>query len=284
MRLASKGGTSFVEKQRFRLFRAGKRIRQFIRYQPGHPKKILFIVGCQRSGTSMIHHLFRQDWDTVTFDEMSPLSLEDPGHFRWDSIADVRTRIMSSRAPLIVAKPLVESQNLRTILAAFPEAAAIWMYRQYRDVVRSNLRYFGDDTGHRDLAPILAEDQSNWRGQNLSREASESIRRVYSPDLSGHDAAALFWYARNSLFFSQGLQNEPTVTTCCYDDLVREPARIMSCAYQILDKPYPGDRIVADVFDRSVGKGKELLLSPDVESLCEDMLDRLESLPRLGTP
>ena len=74
MRLASSDGIALGEREAFRFFRLRKRIRQFFKHPVGMDKTVLFIVGCQRSGTSMIHHLFRLDWDTVTYGEISPLS------------------------------------------------------------------------------------------------------------------------------------------------------------------------------------------------------------------
>lgn len=284
MRLASKGGVGFLEKQEFRWFRLQKRVRQLFNYRSDLDKKVLFIVGCQRSGTSMIHHLFRLDWDTVTYDEMSPLSSIDPKHFRLDPIDEVHARIMAQRAPLVVAKPLVESQNLGELLDAFPEAKAIWMFRNFQDVARSNLKYFGEDTGHRDLEPILAGDTDNWRAQHVADSTLETLRDLYSPDLPPHDAAALFWYARNRLFFTRGYMDDDRVILCRYDDLVSEPAAVMSAGYEFIGRPYPGDRITADVFSHSKGKGHNLDLSPAIKSLCRELLDRMESLPRLGHP
>lgn len=284
MRLASKGGVGFLEEQGFRWFRLRKRARQFFTHRSGMDKKVLFIVGCQRSGTSMAHHLFRLDWDTVTYDEMSPLSSIDPKHFRLDPFDQVHDRIMAQRAPLVVAKPLVESQNLGELLDTFPDAKAIWMFRNFQDVARSNLKYFGDDTGHRDLAPILAGDSDNWRAQHVAASTLETLTDLYSPDMPPHDAAALFWYARNRLFFTRGLVDDKRVVLCRYEDLVTEPARVMSAGYAFVGRPYPGDRITADVFSHSKGKGRDLDLSPGVKSLCRELLERLDSLPRLGHP
>ena len=82
MRLANKGGIGFYEKESFRVFRVRKRIYQFFRYRSGMDQKVLFLVGCQRSGTSMVHRLLRLDYDTVTYDEISPLSTKDPKGLR----------------------------------------------------------------------------------------------------------------------------------------------------------------------------------------------------------
>jgi hypothetical protein len=276
MRLASQDGVGRVERETFRLFRLRKRIRQLFKYRKGMDKTVLYIVGCQRSGTSMISHLFRLDWDTVTYDEISPLSSGDTQEgLRLNPLPEVRARIQADRAPLVVAKPLVESQNLDVLLDLFPVARAIWMYRDVRAVVLSNLKFFGRDTGHRDLAPIVAGDETNWRAEKLGVADRERIREIYSPDLDPHDAAALYWYARNSLFFSRGFDQDPRIRLCRYGDLVTRPGAVMARAYAFLGRPYPGDKIVKDVFSGSRGRGRALELSPPVRELCEGMLSKL---------
>jgi hypothetical protein len=261
----------------FRWFRFRKRIRQLLRFRVGEEKTVLFIVGCQRSGTSMIHPLFRLDWDTVTYDEVSPLSDQD--HFegyRLNPMPEIMERIAGDRSPLVVCKPLVESQNLDTLLALFPRSRAIWMYRDYRDVVASSLKYFGTDNGHSDVTPIILGDFGNWRAEHLDEADVRRIREVYKPDLDPQDAAALFWYARNSLYFSRRFLGDPRVRTCRYGDLVSNPAETMKAAYEFLGRPYPGDRIVVDVFSASQGRGKAVGLSPPIEGMCEGLLDRLD--------
>lgn len=278
MRLASANGIGRVEREAFRLFRLRKRIRQFFKYRAGMDKTVLYIVGCQRSGTSMISHLFRLDWDTVTYDEMSPLSSDDPHEgLRLNPLPEVQARVLEDRAPLVVCKPLVESQNLDVLLDLFPETRAIWMYRDFRAVVLSNLKFFGADTGHRDLVSIVAGDESNWRAEKLGAADRDHILDIYSPEMDPHDAAALFWYARNSLFFSRGFARDSRIRLCRYSDLVTCPGEVMARAYDFIGRPYPGDRIVKDVFSGSRSRGSDLELSPPVRELCEGMLSRLAS-------
>ena len=78
MRVASEGAIGFREEQAFRWLRLRKRVYQLARHHPGADKPVVFVVGCQRSGTSLMHHLLRLDYDTVTYDEESPLSAGDP--------------------------------------------------------------------------------------------------------------------------------------------------------------------------------------------------------------
>jgi len=246
-------------------------------------KTVLYIVGCQRSGTSMMSHLFRRDPDSVTYDEVSPLSDKDlVERLRWNPLSEVETRIRMDRAPLVVTKPLVESQNLGELLALFPQTRAIWMYRHFEDVAASNVAFFGEANGLDDLKPVLENDSSDWRAQHLSPRIRDIILEHAEGGLSPWDAAALFWYVRNSLFFSRGYDDMSGIRTCRYSDLVTRPREVMAAAYLFLGREWPGDHIVKDVFSGSRGKGRGLQLAPEIRDLCEELLRDLDSTPRLG--
>ncbi len=278
MKLSSGEGIGFRERQAFRLFLLRKRLHQFLRYRPGCEKTVLLIAGCQRSGTSMFHHLFRLDPACITYEEESPLSAGDlQEHLRWTDPGLVRDRITADRAPLVVAKCLVESQNLPFWLDMFPRARSIWMIRHYADVAVSSVKYFGPQNSLRDLEPIVAGDSTDWRAQHMAPEDTEVIRRLHRPDMDPLDAAALFWYARNSLFFSRGLDGDARVAVCRYEDIIAWPAASMRRVYTFLGRPYPGDRIVRDVVSGSVGRGREIPLGSEVRELCDDMLERLQA-------
>ncbi|MBM4131444.1 sulfotransferase [bacterium] len=282
MRLASEGPIGFREKQAFRWLRLRKRAFQYARYRPGAVKPALFVVGCQRSGTSLMHHLLRLDFHTVTYDEESPLSRGDRVEgLRWAPLEEVARRFAADRAALVVAKPLVESQNLDRLLAAFPGSRALWMYRDVGPVARSNVKYFAPGTSHRDLQPILKDDQADWRAERLGRGARELVGRLYRPDLAPEDAAALFWYARNSLLFERGLDGDPRVRACRYEDLLRDPAGVMRAVYGFIERPWPGERIVADVEPAPARAATPPVLEPAVAEACAGLLARLDAVPRV---
>jgi len=283
VKLASLDSVGWLEKNAFRWFRLRKRVRQWVRYRPEMEKTVLFIVGCQRSGTSMMSHLFRLDWDCLTYDEVSPLSdPSDPMQMRWRPVTEVKARILGDRAPLVVVKPLVESQHLDQLLDLFPRAKSLWIFRPFRDVARSNVAYFGPQNSHQDMKAILEWDPEDWRVEKLALPDFQAVKALYRPDMEAHDAAALFWYARNSLFFSRAFDRDERVKLCLYDDLVTWPSRIMSQAYGFLGREYPGDRILGDVFGDSRGRGRQLDLDPAIDRLCQGLLDRLMACPRLG--
>ncbi len=284
MRLASKGGIGWREAQAFRLFRLRKRVRQFLKYRPGCAKTVLFIVGCQRSGTTLLHHVLRRDPDSVTFDEVSLLSDPgDPERLRWKPPAEVSVVINSCRAPFVVTKPLVESQNLQPWRDVMPGSRVVWMFRGFRDVARSNLAFFGRENGLNDLRPILVGDHEDWRFQHLDKEVVAAIRELAAGPLSPEDAAALFWYARNSLFFSTMLNDDPDVSLCRYEDLVTRPANVVNALYRWLGRPFPGESVLVDIAESYSGQGNDLVLSPAVEEICMQMEGRLLREPRLAT-
>lgn len=243
---------------------------------PG-PEAVLLVLGCQRSGTTMVTHVMGRDPDAKVYPEQSLLTLFDfDEHLRLPSTAVVADRIAKSRFPLVVLKPLVESQNAISLLAGIPHARALWMFRHWADVARSNLARFGRDNGIRNLRRVVEERVGDWRSEHVS----EPVRRVVSPyfseTMNPFDAAALFWWVRNTHFFEFGLADRPDVRTCRYEELVSEPERVMRGVYALLDRPFPGPEVVADVSTRSVGLGAGIEFSSDVATLCDEMLDRLD--------
>ncbi len=242
-------------------------------------KTVVLILGIQRAGTSMMYWVFERDMGVRVYRESSELSsLDTVEHVRLNPLSSVVAEIDSHRLPMVVFKPLVESQRAHELMAAFPDSKVLWAYRHYQDVAASNLKAFGADNGNRDLQPFLANDPNNWRSQNSSEETRETLRRFLEMDLNPFDTAALFWWARMQLYFEQHLDQNPRVMLSRYEDLVLDPARTMRRTYAFLGRPYPGDHIVKDVNAQSVGKGRVSKLSPAVDELCAAMLARLDNL------
>ena len=249
----------------------------------GH-KTVVLILGIQRSGTSLMYWVFERDLGVKVYRESSDLSsLDTVEHVRLNPLSAVTAEIDRHRLPMVVFKPLVESQRAHELMSAFPGAKVMWAYRHYQDVAASNLKAFGTDNGLRDLQPLMANDPYNWRSQNSSEETRRTIRRFHAPDMNPFDAASLFWWARMQLYFEQKLDQNPSVLLSRYEDLVLNPARTMRRTYAFLGRPYPGDHIVKDVNAQSVGKGRVSKLSPAVDELCAAMLARLDRINETST-
>jgi len=244
------------------------------------PKRIVFVAGCQRSGTSMTYLIFDRDPGAQVFDEFSVLSSDDRVEgLRLNAIEEVRERFQRSPAHLIVAKPLVESQRLAALLDEFEDSRAVWMFRRYTDVINSNMKRFGLDNGFHDLQPIFDGDETNWRAEGLEPDVVTTIRSFDRAKLSRTDAAALFWYARNSLLFKNGLERDERVRVCRYETLVTRPEEVIRNLYRFFEHPQPEEVDLAHGIETSsLGKGSGVTLAPEIEALCESMHERLLAL------
>jgi hypothetical protein len=139
------------------------------------------------------------------------------------------------------------------------------------------MQAFGMDVGINDLRPIVAGDPNNWRSEHVSPAVQQIVKAHFSETMNPYDAAALFWYARNQLFFEQALDQNPRIMLCRYDDWVTAPSQITQRLYQFVELSYPGDQITCEVHTESVNRGKKIHLSPPVEALCEKLLHQLDS-------
>lgn len=239
--------------------------------------RLLFIFGCQRSGTTTLQRIFEQDWNTKIFSEVgSALSKRDTKlGLRLDPIDELQVEFANHKAPLIIAKPLVESQNARQLLASFPGSKAIWMYRHYADVAASKVKKSGKMSGVGDLRYIVNNTENDWRSDRVPLHIRELVQRYFSEAMNGLDAAALYWYVRNNFFFDQALDDHPGVILCCYDDLVGDSVRTVRRIYDFLERPFPGESVLVDVHAKSIGKGRHIEVAPEIETLCDEMLERL---------
>lgn len=251
------------------------------RRKPLEQKTVLFILGCQRSGTTLMTRIFERDWQTRVFGEESRLSSDDSLHrIRLNHLDKVVATLHDEPFPFLVAKPLVESQNVLRLLEHVPNSRALWLYRPVQDVVASDLRWFGARNGIDNSRPIAQGDESNWRAEHVSAETRAIVARHFAEDMDIHDAAALFWLARNRLYFENGLHRpelRARVMPLRYEQLISDPEGTMRRVYGFAGRPFPGPHLVAEVHGSSVGKGAAVPLSAEIAGLCRDLLAQLDA-------
>lgn len=260
-----------------RMRRASKYIYQAVRWRELHRPKLLFIVGCQRSGTTLMTALFDADRDCRVFHEFSVLSSRDKAGIRLNPLPDVAAIIGRVRAPLVVMKPLVETHRIGTLLNYFPGSRALFMYRRYTDVASSDLATFGPRNAIDNIRPIATGDPYNWRSLGASAAVRECVSRFYSESMSPNDAAALFWFARNSLYYDLNLAARPEVMLCRYEHLTHDPVAVMRRIYRFVETDCPDLAHTAQVHSQSVRKGKDLQLLPEIRALCENLQASLDA-------
>ena len=279
MEIKQRQKESIIHRLRFKLFRTSKSAYHFFKTNPLNEQTILFIIGCQRSGTSITAEVFELDWNSKVYGEFSELSSEDPiGRIRFNPFDKVKAVIEKNKVPLIISKPLVETQNVLKLLDYYGKSKGLWMFRHYRDVVSSNLKKFGIRNGINNLRPIVDNTPNNWRSEHVPDDVRNIVLKYFSEDMLPNDAAAIFWFVRNQWFFKLELVNNPRIMMCRYDDMVNHPSLTFKNIYKFAGQQYPGDRIVKDIDSSSRGKGRKVELSPEIDKLCDGLLCRMNDV------
>jgi len=250
---------------------------QLIQYKAATPKTILFILGCQRSGTTLMTDIFQRDLATKVYQEHSDLSSQDSRKLRLNALPEVKKALNKNKAALVVLKPLVETQNSDKLLAYFDNAKVLWMYRHYRDVAASKLKKSGLHNGIRDMQHII-ERSNSWRAENVPEHIRDTIAQLYDEKMNPHDAAALYWFVRNSFLFELNVASDPRVMLCKYEHFVKDPLAHVKRIYAFIGRPFPAKETLADVYATSVGKGSTITISPAVAYVCDGLLEKLDAL------
>lgn len=82
----------------------------------------------------------------------------------------------------------------------------------------------GAEVGIPHLSPILIATPTNWRSESLSPDVQAQIVGLHRDGINAADGWALFWYARNSLFFSQQMEGHKRCLLVIYAKPVDDPA------------------------------------------------------------
>ncbi|UCE86300.1 MAG: sulfotransferase [Deltaproteobacteria bacterium] len=261
----------------WRLARLRKHLWQRIHLRRPADKTALFVVGCHRSGTTMLASVMDRSPRSWVYHEGSRRAFHD---YRLRAPEVVERRIADSRASTVVFKPICDAQWTDRILDRHPGSRAIWIYRRYADVVNSAVVKWGDH--QKDIMRWIRDEDAErlgWRGERLSDENRDLVKRLYRAQMSPADGAALFWYLRNALFFELGLDRDPRVLTVRYEDLVTNPESEIERVYA-----HAGCRFepafAAGVFASSVGRTPSPPLEAEIRSLCDAMTSRLDAAHR----
>lgn len=239
----------------------------------GSPPRTVWVLGCQRSGTTMMLRIFQRDFRTQVYHEPSDIFTD----MRLRTPAEVNQVLGASPATIRVGKPLLDSQRARSLLETYPGSVGIWMFRHYRAVAASHVRTFDNKSPLRDIEPIISGDSRTWRGESISEETRATVAEYFSESMNPVDAAALHWLARNRLFFEQDLGSNACVVLCSYEELVRAPRRELQRLYSHIGVECPRADLSRGIHQGSLDRGREVCLRDEIEAECQSMWNRLMS-------
>jgi len=196
---------------------------------------------------------------------------------------EIEQIIAKEKAPLLMARPLVESQNILELIDYFPGSKAIWVYRHFQDVVNSSVKKFGTQPTNYNLRAVIDDSlRGHWYSEKVSDHTRKIVTKYFTEDRSLYDLKALGWCVRNILYFELKLYEHPDITLCKYEDIVTNPDKVMRGLYSFLGYKYPGRYIVWHIHNQSVGKGKSVELSEDIKELCTKLLKSINEVYALS--
>jgi hypothetical protein len=260
-------------------FNASSHARRLVGRLSRRPKVPLFVVGCQRSGTTMVLRVLSRARDCRVYHEDNREAFD--AEFRLRDDATILRLIEESPEPVVVFKPLVDSHRTSRLLELHPNARAVWLYRHYRDVAGSAVRKWGDD--FRDATWGFASGEAETLDQRILSEhvtgGTAALLRTLceGAEPTPANGAALYWYLRNVLYFD--LQDDPRVLLIKYRDVVTNPERSFGRIRAFAGGGSSGeglDTVRAD----SLGKHAGLRLDRAIEERCEGLLGSLDELRR----
>jgi hypothetical protein len=262
---------------------AKRSIRSIVRARPGE-RRVVLIFGCQRSGTTMLQQTFLdRSWRVLILEEHDRRLVEpgpEPEETTWQDYATVMARIRRLPFEVVAAKPLVESASAAALMDAAEPVKAVWMLRRHRGVAQSNVNRFGVDNPYRDLRPIRSRDAGDWRYKGMTEETWETVNALLNRRLSPLDAAALFWWTRNQLYFDQRLREDDRIRVLRYERACDQPGEVIRSLSCHIGVALPLGSIAPRVRARP-GLPETMELDPDVDRLCRKLWDSFAGCPEL---
>jgi Sulfotransferase domain len=258
--------------KRQRIRKAIKRF-QLSRRQPPTSTRLAFIFGAQRSGTSMTGQVFGRHPGIEEFPENDEEAFD---YYRLRQPPQIRDLVKRSHADVVICKPICDSQHARRLLDLFPQSVALWIYRDWKDVVNSSLRNFANY--HRAYLKVMLEEplRANWSIENVPDEHWKWVQEVYGRGSDEATCRSLIWYLRNDLFFQQNLETDPRVMLVQYDEMVTRPKDSFERMFRFVGVG-PSDYATSIVHSSSVRKSQAPPVDADIAALCDSTQSRLDT-------
>ena len=267
---------------RRRSLAVAKRLARSIDRVPRDRRSVVLIVGCQRSGTTMLQQTFLdRSWRVLILEEHDRRLVGNaPGEAKWQDYSTVFRRIHRLPFEVVAVKPLVESDRVAELMAAAGRVRGIWMLRHYSEVAQSNLSHFGRENPYRDLQPFRTGDPLDWRCRGATQGTRETVTELLDSGLEPLDAAALFWWTRNQLYLDQRLWEEERIRILRYDRACTGSDEVIRSLSDWVGIALPRHAIAAKVRPQH-GSASGGGLHPEVGRLCQEMWDSFVGFPEL---
>jgi Sulfotransferase family/Sulfotransferase domain len=253
------------------------------RWRSSHPRPAgtavpVFVVGLQRSGTNMLTRGLDMAPEFEVHNENDRAAFD---HFMLRDDARIRSIVMASRHEFVLFKPLCDSHRVDQLLDSLGTARpprAIWAMRTVDGRVRSAVSKFGRNNLFvlRDI--VSGNAGGMWQAQRLSPQILEQLGRFDYNAMTAETAAALFWWARNSLYFDMGLDRRDDVMLASYEAMVADPVGTMESICRFLGLRY-SPALVAHISPRAGHSApRPAAIDAHARQLCSQLQERFDAV------
>jgi hypothetical protein len=243
-------------------------------HNPFRQTKVAFVVGCGRSGTSMLLHHLHRSWAVDGYNENDPAAFQK---YRLRPLDEIEKLVERSYGQVALFKPVLNTPQSCQFLNRFPDARLVFVYRHYGDVVNSSVKRFGPADRLAHVNAWVADDFSEFAPLSPPEPAKAAVRRLWKPSLSPESAAALYWLFYNRLYFDLGLDQEERVKLLGYESLVANAALEIRNVCEFLRLKY--EPFMADgVFSTSVGRDNSPPIDGEIAAACATLWQQLQAL------
>jgi hypothetical protein len=242
---------------------------------PSDSPTLIFVFGCQRSGTTLLGKLFGLCPLVNSYSEGERPYFHqegEPNYLRLRPVKEVKLHFSQEKSPFVLLKPLYDNQIAEQWLAAFPGSKGFWIFRHYIDVIDSHIKYYRNQNGVDYIKDYFDLAKTTWKNENFPLETQQFFNKISSKELNNETAYALFWIARNSLFFRKEIKDKLHLVK--YEDLVKNPLSELAAVYAHAGIPFK-KKYTKIVHTKSVKKSVDFHLDEEVKNFCDDMYERL---------
>ena len=239
--------------------------------------RLVFIFGCQRSGTTLLRSFIGLDPRVSDHGEGDPpffwqAPVEDPRYIRLVPDAEVERLRCLEKNQVVLIKPLHDSQRAAELLSKWPRSKGVWIFRHFHEVILSHLTYY---KGRYEPMPYLHDllelNIASWKAEGLGEDMQAFIREHRSLATTPTAGFALFWLARNSLLFSNPHRE---LISLHYADLVNRPLDALQVLGNHLDMTFD-PRYAQLPEHRERAKALPDPIPPRILDACEKMMSAL---------
>lgn len=241
--------------------------------------RVFFVFGCQRSGTTIVQKIIALNKNVKFYGEGDLPYFYQSGAVEKNRIKeekDVSLYLGKEVFDWVVLKPLYESQRAEMLLSKYEGSKGVWVFRNYLDVINSHSQFYKYDVKEY-LKPLFYVGAKSWLNEVLAKDFIEFLNKFPIDSLSDEDLYALFWIARNMLYFH--VRNNPNILLLDYDELLIRPKTVIKRLCQFTGMPFY-EFYTSYIRVGSGAKKLSFQLLPEIEKECERIYYNLMEVSR----